>query len=336
MKKIALIIVSLLVVSGTAYALTAADVTNLEGIHKRAVNIQVYAGNLSGEVLPEDRVAMESHAAAIESIAAGYLASPSPTETPTPTTPPPTGSVTIAAAGDIATGGGGDTQTSNLVLSLNPDQVYTLGDNVYPSGTGSPAPYQNLYAPTWGRFLAKTYPTVGNHDYYSGGPGGYLAYFGEPLQYSHTAGEWLVIHLDSQGPSTTALNFLRNTLNASDAACEIVMWHHPRYSSGDHGNDTKQTSIWNEAQAQNVELVLNGHEHSYERFAPKGTTVEVVAGLGGVGTRGFGAAQPGSLVRFTGSANWGVFVADLSSGGYDARFVNVSGVVKDSFSGACV
>ncbi len=160
------------------------------------------------------------------------------------TTPPPAADYDVAAAGDIATSGNGDTKTSDLVLALNPRQVYTLGDNVYPSGTATPAPYIEKYGPTWGRFLAKTFPTVGNHDYYPkltgggyGGPGGYQAYFadsagGGDLNYSHTFDEWLVVHLDSEGPTATALAHLEGQLASTSTSCQIVISHHPYHLVG--------------------------------------------------------------------------------------------------------
>jgi len=317
--------------------LTLDDTSALERIRVRAQVIQNMSARLSDDVSGEDAVALTEAAARIEGMATGYLA-PSPSPEPTPTPPPPGDVVRIAAAGDIATGGDGDTKTSDLVRALSPDQVYTLGDNVYPEGTGTVAPFEALYAPTWGRFASLTFPTVGNHDYYGGGPGGYLAYFGRPLQYSHVAGNWLIVHLDSQGPSATALIFLRSTLEADDHLCEMVLWHHPRYSSGDHGNDAKQSDIWDESVAQGVDVVLNGHDHNYERFAPKGGTRGFVVGTGGVDTRGFSSPQPGSEIRLTGNDNWGVIDMDLAAAGYTWEFRRATGgigTVADSGAEAC-
>jgi acid phosphatase type 7 len=264
------------------------------------------------------------------------------------TTPPPPSNYDIAAAGDIATSANGDTKTSNLVLALNPQQVYTLGDNVYPSGTATPAPYIEKYGPTWGRFLAKTFPTVGNHDYYPkltgggyGGPGGYQTYFadsagGGDLNYSHTFDEWLVVHLDSEGPTATALAHLEAQLASTSTSCQIVISHHPYISSGEHGNDAKQQPIWDASVAGNVEIVLNGHEHSYERFAPVSGTTQFVVGMGGVETKPFGATQPGSVRRITGNPNRGVLGIDISPTGWTADFIAAAGpTVLDSASGAC-
>jgi len=264
------------------------------------------------------------------------------------TTPPPPSTYDVAAAGDIATSGNGDLKTSNLVLALNPRQVYTLGDNVYPSGTATPAPYIEKYGPTWGRFLDKTFPAVGNHDYYPklsgggyGGPDGYQAYFadsagGGDLNYSHTFDGWLVVHLDSEGPTSPALAHLEGQLASTSTSCQIVISHHPYISSGEHGNDAKQEAIWDAAVAGNVEIVLNGHEHSYERFAPVSGTTQFVVGMGGVATRPFGTIQPGSAKRITGNANRGVLGIDISPTGWAADFIAAAGsTVLDSASGAC-
>jgi hypothetical protein len=250
--------------------------------------------------------------------------------------PPPGGSVDIAAAGDIATSGSGDTATSNLVLDLNPTQVYTLGDNVYPDGTLGQ--FNSYYDPTWGRFLAKTFPTVGNHDYHTAGASGYKTYFapsagnGDLLNYSHMFEGWLVVHLDSEGSTTAAVNFLNDRLAASSATCEIVMWHHPRFSSGEHGNDASQASLWDAAVAGDVELVLNGHDHNYERFAPVSGTEQLVVGTGGVGLRAIGTPEPGSQVRLR---THGVLALDVTDTGYSFEFIDTANVVQDSGSGSC-
>jgi hypothetical protein len=249
----------------------------------------------------------------------------------------PASAAEVVAAGDIATGGPGDTKTSNLVLALDPDAALTLGDNVYPSGTGSPAPYNARFEPTWGR-ISNLYMGVGNHDYYDGGPAGYLAYSPHPLQYSVVIGAWKIVHLDSQGPTQAAVSFLRSALNADNHRCELVAWHHPRFSSGDHGNDVSQAPLWNEAVAQGVDIVLNGHDHNYERFARTDGIRQFVVGTGGVGTRPFGAIQPGSQKRLTGNSNWGVLDLELGSTSFSWQFraaTGGTGTVRDSGQGMC-
>jgi hypothetical protein len=245
---------------------------------------------------------------------------------------------TVAAAGDIATGGNGDTKTSNLVLAMNVDAGITLGDNVYPSGGPTPTRYNQLFDPAWGR-IAPLYMGVGNHDYYDGGPGGYLAYSGRPLQYTQALGDgWLLVHVDSQGPQSTAVNFLESALENSDAVCEIVAYHHPHKSSGDHSNIKKSVPLYNAAVAHDVEVVLNGHDHNYERFAPTSGTRQFVVGMGGVGTRGFKSVKAGSQKRITGNSNRGALFLTLDLGDYSFQYRKASGgtgTVLDSGTGTC-
>jgi hypothetical protein len=254
------------------------------------------------------------------------------------------GAIEVVAAGDIATSGSGDTQTSNQVLALDPAVVLTLGDNAYPSGTL--AQYNSHYDPTWGRFKSITRPSAGNHDWMTAGAAGYEAYFGVQAGKirSFVVGDWRVISMDSNVRLAAQNRALASALNSDGHRCELLYFHAPRWSSGAHGNEPSVGPWWTTAYAHGVDLILNGHDHDYERFTtmdPSGAFAEdgireFVVGTGGVATRPFGSIQPGSHKRITGNANWGVLALDLTAASYSWRFVDAdSGNVLDSGSTSC-
>jgi hypothetical protein len=240
------------------------------------------------------------------------------------------GAIEVVAAGDIATSGSGDLQTSNRVLALDPAVVLTLGDNAYPSGTL--AQYNSYYDPTWGRFKSITRPSPGNHDWMTTGAAGYESYFGVPAGEirSFVVGDWRVISMDSNVSLTAQNGALASALESDGHRCELRYFHAPRWSSGTHGNEPAVAPWWTTAYTHGVDLILNGHDHDYERFnkkAPSGAFAgdgirEFVVGTGGVATRPFGSIQAGSQKRITGNANWGVLDLDLAATSYSWRFVD--------------
>jgi 3',5'-cyclic AMP phosphodiesterase CpdA len=191
--------------------------------------------------------------------------------------------ITVYAAGDIAycthadTRWSGAAATAALVqeqLALDPQAaVLLLGDNVYPRG--ALADYLRCYHPTWGRFKARTHPAPGNREYASAGAAGYFAYFGAAAgrgYYRLRLGSWAVYSLDSNlaGAAMAAqLAWLKSSLDGDTAECTLAYWHHPLYSSGGHGNIATMRPAWELLQAAGAELVLSGHDHDYERFAPQ-------------------------------------------------------------------
>lgn len=253
---------------------------------------------------------------------------------------------TLVGAGDISTCGSvGDTATANLVKGI-PGTVFTAGDNVYNSGTS--AEFANCYNPTWGAFKARTRPAPGNHDYGTAGATGYYAYFGVAAGpagkgfYAYDLGQWRIYSLNSEIISTEELNWLENDLDVNPRPCVMAYWHHPLFSSGQHGNDASVKPLWDLLYAAGAELVITGHDHDYERFAPQtpagaadaSTGIrEVVVGTGGAGERGFSSVQPNSQVR--NATSWGVVVLQLSDTGYTGTFRPASGTFTDSFSGTC-
>jgi hypothetical protein len=265
----------------------------------------------------------------------------------------------IVAAGDIAGPWTQDEDTARVVDTLNPDAVLLLGDNVY--GSGAPSEFAYDYELTWGRHKAKTYPIPGNHDHSTPDLAGYCGYFGESAHcqsgysyYSFDLGNWHIIALDSgcSSPSgcadpMVAGSAMRTWLTADLAAntkpCTLVYWHHPRFSSGPYQNDLRSNEVWTELYNANAELVLSGHEHDYERFAPQTSSGvadpargirQFVVGTGGTGLRPFGTVQPNSEVR---EANThGVLKLTLRENSYDWEFVPIAGqTFTDSGTGSC-
>ena len=259
---------------------------------------------------------------------------------------PLTGPV-VVAAGDIAGPWAADEATAKLIDDIDPAHVLTLGDNAYDTGTASQ--FDAHYEPTWGRHKAKTRPSPGNHDHGSG-LGGYCSYFGSAAgcqggvgYHSFNVGSWHVVSLDSgcSSPSscdnpmangTAMREWLSKDLAANTARCTLVYWHHPRFSSGQHGSDPRSSAVWNVLYEHNVDVVLNGHEHNYERFAPQAPSgaedaargiVQFVVGTGGVGLRGMGTVKASSAVR--NNTTHGVLKLTLGDGAADFAFVPVAG-----------
>jgi hypothetical protein len=156
-------------------------------------------------------------------------------------------------------------------------QIITLGDNTYPDGAARE--FTHCYAPTWGAFLQQTWPGLGNHEYRTPEAAGYFQYFGEragPAQrgyYRWQLGKWRIFALHSylKSPEQQAaqLAWLKKELESTPAACTLAYWHHPVFSSGGHGNNKHMREAWKLLQAAGADLVLSGHDHDYERFAPQ-------------------------------------------------------------------
>jgi hypothetical protein len=265
------------------------------------------------------------------------------------TVDPRPSSVVFVGAGDIATSGSGDSQTASLLDGIQ-GTVFTLGDNAYPNGAASD--YSTYYAPTWGRHKARTHPVPGNHEYMTLGAAAYFDYFGAAAgerskgYYSYDLGGWHIIALNSNlaaNAGSPEEQWLRADLAASQAHCTLAYWHHPRFSSGTtHGDAVLMTDLWKALYDYGAEIVLSGHEHNYERFAPqtaagasdpsKGIR-EFVAGTGGAGGYPFGAPRPNSEVRY--NATPGVLKLTLYPDRYEWQFVPTSGSFRDSGSGSC-
>lgn len=284
----------------------------------------------------------------------GLLALPAPAQ------------VTVVAAGDIACdpadagyndGAGTATRchmlaTSDMALALSPAAVLLLGDNQYENGTL--AKYQASFDPSWGRLKAVTRPAPGNHEYLTAGAQGYYDYFGmaagDPAKgwYSFDLGGWHLVALNSNcgavggcGSASPQGLWLAADLAANPGVCTLAYWHHPRFSSGPHGDDPLFQDFWTQLRAAGADLVLNGHDHGYERFAPQspagaadpGGPREFVVGTGGKNLTSVVTVRANSEIRNYGS--FGILELSLHPNGYEWRFLSDGGSVLDSGHGLC-
>jgi len=274
---------------------------------------------------------------------------------PTPDNP------VIVAAGDIACDPDDTSNpcrhqaTSDRLMIIDPFAVFTLGDNQYPNGGLSD--YQDSYHPTWGRTFDKTYPSPGNHEYGTSYAGGYFDYFGaktgpteNEYYYSFDIGSWHIVSLNSNcteegvgGCSTNSPQgiWLKNDLESHGNACTLVYWHHPRYSAGSHGDNSKMDYFWQLLDANNVDVALAGHDHNYQRFAPMDLTGasdpngvrEFVVGTGGKSHYSLNS-EDDNLEAFN-ISTFGVLKMTLHDTSYDWNFVGESGNTIDSGSWNC-
>jgi hypothetical protein len=286
---------------------------------------------------------------------------------------------TIAAAGDIACDpgsaffnqGAGDAThcrqkaTSDLILDTGYHRVLALGDNQYTDG--ALAKYQQVFDPTWGRFKTRISPVAGNHEYWTAAAAGYFDYFngsgatggaaGEPGKgyYSYDFGGWHFVALNSNCASIDkgaaadgcALGspqelWLKADLAAHPAACTLAYWHHPRHSSRSTLESAAVDPLWRALATAGADIVLSGHAHGYERFAPMGADGtadtngirQIVVGTGGDDFQSFDTVAANSLARNT--STFGVLRLTLRDSGYDWRFDPIPGsTFTDSGSGTC-
>jgi hypothetical protein len=251
---------------------------------------------------------------------------------PTITSQPSTNSVVLVGAGDISScSNTGDEQTARLLDAI-PGTVFTVGDNAYTAGTA--AQFNDCYDPTWGRHKSRTMPVPGNHEYNTAGASGYFGYFNVPSYYAYDLGAWRIYALNSQidvSATSEQLQWLQADLAANPRQCVLAYWHEPRWSSGKHGSNVEVQELWKTLYDAGADVVLNGHDHDYERFTQmnaSGSAVasgmrEFVVGMGGAGFYSFVNILPTSQVR---NANtFGVLKLTLSSSSYSWQFVPVAG-----------
>jgi hypothetical protein len=274
----------------------------------------------------------------------------------------------VAAAGDIACdpadpnfnaglGTAGycrQKATSDLLVGTGLSAVLLLGDDQYENG--SLAKFVASYDPSWGRVKPITRPAPGNHEYYTAGASGYYAYFGavagDPSKgwYSFDLGAWHVVVLNSNcadvggcGAGSLQEQWLRADLAAHPGVCTLATWHVPRFSSGTHGNDPAPDAFWRALYDAGADVVLNGHDHDYERFDPQDPDGladpargirEFVVGTGGKNQTPFVTIRANSAARSTGT--FGVLRLTLRPAGYDWQFVPAAGgTYGDAGSATC-
>jgi hypothetical protein len=291
------------------------------------------------------------------------------------------GDPVIAAAGDIACdpldtsydaglGNGGacmQQATANLLVGHGYSAVLSLGDNQY--YCGSLAAYRQAYADSWGKLKSITHPVPGNHEYLTSGGGiegatgcdqsnfdgaGYFGYFGsaagQPGQgyYSFDIGAWHLIALNSScataggcGATSPQGRWLVADLAAHPNQCTLAYWHIPLFSSGGRASPNTQF-FWDALYAAHADLVLNGHDHIYERFAPQtpaaapdpvnGIT-QITVGTGGANHTAIASIAANSVVRNTDS--FGILALTLHGSSYSWKFQRATGSFTDSGSASC-
>ncbi len=279
-------------------------------------------------------------------------ATSAPTETQgTPSATPPI----LIGAGDIARCDGTADERTAALIADQPGIVFTLGDSAYDSGTV--AELRDCYGPSWGRLLDRTrFAVAGNHDYITDAAAPFKAYFGQAAVragrtwFSDDVGAWHVVVLDANcdevrggcGPDSPQVRWLRDDLAASTARCTVAMWHQPRFSSGQHGDDDAVAPFWDALYAAGADLVLNGHDHDYERFAPQDPSghvdaatgiTEIVVGTGGAPLRDFASRSPNTVAR-SASAH-GVLALTLEPTGWRFEFESTGGTFTDQGTGTC-
>jgi 3',5'-cyclic AMP phosphodiesterase CpdA len=274
--------------------------------------------------------------------------------------PAAAGSVTVAAVGDLACPPGHDVSSgqcqeravADLLVSRAPAAFLPLGDNQYENGTLND--YRNGYDRSYGRLLEVTRPVPGNHEYNTRGAAGYYDYFGARAgertkgYYSYDLGGWHLVALNSNcddvpcGRGSEQERWLRADLAANPATCTLAYWHHPRWSDGEHGDLDRSAALVQALYDDGVELLLVGHDHDYERYAPRAPSGaadpqrglrQIVVGTGG---RSLRAADPGPGVDAMDARTFGALFLTLTPTSYSWQFAAAAGgSFADTGSAAC-
>jgi hypothetical protein len=260
---------------------------------------------------------------------------------PTPGTP-----FTVVVVGDGASGETNSTNVTNLIAAHNPNLLIYVGD-VYEKG--SPTEFYNWYgtsASYFGRFRSITNPTVGNHEYSIGNAPGYFDYWNNvPNYYSYNAGGWHFISLNSNSafvpvqPTSAQYRWLEADLAANVGRCTIAYYHHPLFNLGPEGSKTSMLDMWNLMAQHGVDIVLNGHDHDYQRWIPlngsgvpdPGGITEFVVGASGHGTQSF--IKTDSRVAYSNDVNptaFGALFLQLNTSGANFSYRSTNGTVLDS------
>jgi hypothetical protein len=274
-----------------------------------------------------------------------------PTSAPLPTPVPLT--QVVYAAGDLSDCPGAVPAVVDLIRDSQ-SPILALGDIVHP--TGRPEEYANCFDPTWQDVKARLRPVPGNHDYQTPGAVGYYEYFGDRAgdpsrgYYSFNIGWWHIVALNSIcGPiggcqdGSPQIQWLTEDLAAHPTSCTLAYWHHPRFASGNGAAVRRTTTLWRTLYEAGVDLVLNGHDHDYERFAPMDPAGRLdgergirqfIVGTGGANlTRRERVAENSEVWT---NAHHGILELTLHHDGYAWRFLAADGgTVIDRGTGSC-
>jgi Glycosyl hydrolase family 99/Calcineurin-like phosphoesterase len=263
------------------------------------------------------------------------------------------GTAVLLAAGDIAECSSKDDEATARLVAARSGTVAALGDLAYPDGTTADFACYNA---SWGRFKSRTRPAPGNHEYSTGSAQAYFSYFGAAASpgtrgfYSYNLGRWHIVSLNSNCGKAGGCEagspqdrWLRRDLARWKRLCTLAYWHHPRFSSGQHGSDEDMKRFWDDLYRAKAEIVLVGHDHDYERFAPQTPSGvlsptrgirEFVVGTGGKNHYRIGAPIANSRVR--NDDTFGILRLTLKPKGYAWRFIPEAGkTFTDSGSSRC-
>jgi hypothetical protein len=300
---------------------------------KRAIQLAVLAVLLAGCVSAPDPATLRTAAVSVPVFAQPGVADDD---------------ALFVGAGDIAYPGqlSAAAATAAIIARLPTATVFTLGDNAY--RFGRPIEFARNYAPTWGSFRSRTYPSPGNHDYYAHQGRGYFEYFGSRAgppglgYYSYDVKEWHVISLNSHHVDDEAqLRWLESDLRQTAKPCIVAYWHNPLFSSGsEHGDQSgdpgrRTDRFWIVLMRYGADVVLNGHDHNYERFDPQNAAGipiadglrEFVVGTGGAHLRTLGTLKRNSVIFDV--THHGVLLMTLHPGSYEWRFLATDGATVD-------
>ena len=275
------------------------------------------------------------------------LACSGPSTSPSPSPIVPASGI-LVGAGDIGQCGSAGPELTARLLDNIAGTVFTTGDNAYFEGTAQQ--FLDCYHPSWGRHRSRTRPSPGNHDYQSAGAAPYFAYFGSNAgpaglgYYSFEVGPWHVVSLNSnismvEGSAQHA--WLQADLQSNRPTCVAAYWHHPLFSVGKHSSRSEVRALWDTLYAAGADVVINGDNHMYERFAPQtpdGAADQArgirqfVAGTGGADLYQFTRAAPNNEMY---ASMWGVLKLTLRPADYSWEFIGAQGQVVDSGTDVC-
>jgi acid phosphatase type 7 len=256
--------------------------------------------------------------------------------------------VSMLGVGDIGQCGRPEVaETARLVSGLDGD-VLLAGDIAY--FQGSAANFRDCFNPSWGIFRSRWHPVPGNHEYESPNAAPYFDYFGPAAgpaalgYYSFNAGDWLILMLNSNVAATRSSpqwEFARTELERQRTPCTMAVWHHPLFSSGPNGANGSMRDIWALLETNHAEVILNGHDHLYERFArqtstgatdPANGVRQFTAGTGGAELYSFVRSVPNSEERIL---KFGVIHFTLRPAQFDWEFLGIDGSIADRGLDTC-
>jgi acid phosphatase type 7 len=256
--------------------------------------------------------------------------------------------VVLVGAGDIGVCAAEAPGKTARLLDARGGTIFTTGDHAYPSGTAQQ--FRDCYEPTWGRHKQRTRPSPGNHDYETAGGAPYFTYFGANAgpagvgYYHYRLGAWDVYALNSNVATDAAspqVRWLQDQLTANGSRCALAYWHHPLFTSGPHGDNVSVRPLWQALYDAGAEIVLAGHDHLYERFAPQDHDgrADPVRGIRQfiVGTGG-AALYDAVRIRANSEVRWrdhGVLELILRPESYSWTFLTGDGAPSDLGIGSC-